>query len=222
MALPERGLTTFAVDGPTPSYPIRQLRDSRDRPWGFIGLVGLILAAAIALLVGPGLLAPGPSPQPSVAPSGGDPHVVASSLGTFAIAFDYGTQQYVVSRTTDSTTTELARQATSADQPPLPSGAPIFGVSEWSAACPGLTGGEPLRILFGSMFPADNPTYRGPPAAWTIAPDGLFIVILDPGHLDPGAQIRIGTSAGDVGMDVRAFDFALNSGAGQSSGCFVA
>lgn len=209
------------MDSPTPSYPVRPLRESGERPWGFLGLLGVILAAALALLVGPGLLAPGPSPQPSVAPST-DPHVVTSPLGTFGIAFDYGTQAYVLSRTVGSTTTELARQPLPADQPPAQSGEPLFGVSEWTAACPGLTGGEPTRILFGSMFPADNPEYRGPPAAWTIAPDGLFIVVLEPGHVDPGAQIRMGTSSGSIGVDGRAFDYALNSGSSQSSGCFVA
>ncbi|MBI3751194.1 MAG: hypothetical protein HY263_06005 [Chloroflexi bacterium] len=210
------------MGGPSPSYPVRPLEDRRERPWGFLGLIGLVLALAVALLVGPGLLAPGPSAQPSVAPSS-DPHVVVTgTLGTFAIAFDYAGQAFVVSRTVGSSTIELVRQPLPADQPQLPSGAPIFGVSEWSAACPGLTGGEPIRILFGSMYPPNDPVYRGPAAAWTIAEDGLFVIVLEPGHVDPGAEIRLGTASGSIGVDARAFDYALNSGASQSSGCFVA
>ena len=204
------------------SFQPRPLQDARDRPWGFVGLLGVIVVAAVALLVGPGMLAPGPSPQPSVAPSS-DPHVVPSSIGTFAIAYDYAAQAFVISRIVDATsTTELARQSLPQDQFPPQSGEPLFGVYEWAATCPGLTGGEPIRILFGSMYPAGNAQYRGPAAAWTIAPDGLFIVVLEPGHLDPGAQIRLGTAAGSIGVDAGAFDYALNSGASQSSGCFVA
>lgn len=206
---------------PPGAFQPRPLRDSHDRPWGFIGLIAAIVVAAAALLLGPGLLTPGPSPQPSVAPSV-DPHAVTSSLGTFGITFDYGPQAFVISRTVDSTTTELARQALPADQPRFPPGVPPYGVFEWSAACPGLTGGEPIRILFGSIFPADNPQYRGPTAAWTFAPDGLFIVVLDPGPLDPGAQIRLATSSGSIGVDAGAFEYDLNSGTHQASGCFVA
>lgn len=204
------------------SFQPRPLQDARDRPWGFVGLLGVILVAALALLVGPGLLTPGPSPEPSVAPSG-DPHVVASSLGTFAIEYDYAAQAFVISQIVDATsTTELARQRLPPDQIPAQSGEPLFGTFEWAAACPGLTGGDPVRIVFGSMYPVGNTQYRGPAATWTIAPDGLFLVVLEPGRLDPGAELRMSTSSGSIGVQGAAFDYALNSGAGQSSGCFVA
>lgn len=204
------------------SFQPRPLQDSRDRPWGFLALLGAVLLVAVGLLVGPGLLAPGPSPEPSVAPSS-DPHVVATSAGTFAIVYDYATQAFVINRTVDSAaTSQLARQPLPPDQFPAQSGEPLFGVFEWAATCPGITGGDPIRILFGSMYPAGNPQYRGPAADWAIAPDGLFIVVLQPGRLDPGAEIRMSTSSGSIGVEASAFDYALNSGASQSSGCFVA
>jgi hypothetical protein len=202
---------------PTPPTP-RPLRDSSGRPWGFFGLVGAIVVAALALLVAPSLLVPGPTPRPSVAPSF-DQHLVEGPDGIFTIAYADGA--IIVSGVNAGPMTELGRAAVPVEAQPAASGDPILGSIVATMTCPRPTGGEPIRFLFGSIFPSENAQYTGPRAAGAFAADGLFLWVLAPGHLDPGAQIRIETSGGSVGVDASTFDTTLNSGESQASGCRV-
>jgi hypothetical protein len=174
------------------------------------------VVAALALLVGPSLIAPGPTPRPSAAPSF-DQHTVEGPDGTFTIAYVDGA--IVVSSVNGGTTAELGRALVPVEAQPASSGDPILGSIVATMTCPRTTGGEPLRFLFGSIFPSDNAQYTGPRAAGAFAADGLFLWVLAPGHLDPGAQIRIETSGGSVGVDAANFDSTLNSGESQASGC---
>ena len=147
-------------------------------------------------------------------------HMVAAPQGTFTIAYDQGA--VVISRIDGTTSSVLGRQPVPDVYQPLESGAPLGGSNVWTMTCPTATGGEPLRIIFGSMFPADNGEYVGPPAAGTFASDGLYLYVLAPGHIDPGALIQVETSGGGIGVDASTFDLTLNSGASQASGCRVA
>jgi hypothetical protein len=201
---------------------VRPLRDSRDRPWGFLGLIGMIALVAAALLVGPSLLAPRATPPPSVAPSV-DPHVVAAAQGTFEIAYD-PTSALVIRRLDGSSPTELGREPLSPDQGPATVGGPFYNTGEWTLACPGAAGSEAIRMIFGTLFAPSvigGGQYLGPPASWSMAPDGMFLVVLDPGPVEPGAQLRVTTRGGMVSVDASAFDQALAEGTLQPSGCFV-
>jgi hypothetical protein len=126
-----------------------------------------------------------------------------------------------VSSVSAGVVTELGRAAVPVEAQPASSGDPILGSIVSTMTCPRATGGEPLRFLFGSIFPSENAQYTGPRAAGAFAADGLFLWVLAPGHLDPGAQIRIETSGGSVGVDASTFESTLDSGKSQASGCRV-
>jgi hypothetical protein len=93
---------------------------------------------------------------------------------------------------------------------------------DWTMACPDAAGGAELRILFGSIYPADHPAYSGPPANGTFASDGLFLYVLGPGQVGAGSQIRVQASGGTLDVAASTFDQTLESGDRQDSGCRVA
>jgi hypothetical protein len=198
--------------------PLRD-SDSRSRSWGYVGIVGLVLVAAAALLVGPNLLKPAATPPPSAAPSL-EAHVLATAFGTFGIAIDYQAQAFVVSRL-DSGPVALGGAVVSLDAPPLQTDAPLSGAWAWTMTCPGATAGEPIRMVFGALAPAANPQYLGPPASWSVASDGLFLIVLNAGAVDPGAEVRLSTRSASIGIDMSSFDSTTASGTPEPSGCRV-
>jgi hypothetical protein len=205
-----------------PRYVARPLRDSgRDRSWGFPVVIVVVLVAAGAILLGPNLLAPAVPASPTPGASL-DPHEVSSVVGTFAVSLDYQAGAFVVSRADSGSPTEIGRAVLPSDAPPLESGRPFNGSWGFTMVCPGATGSQPIRILFGALFPPEGAQYLGPPAAWSIAGDGLYIVVLNGGFVDPNAEVRLSTRGGSIGVDMRAFDYDLDSGESQASGCHVA
>jgi hypothetical protein len=187
------------------------------RPWGFILTIGAVLAAAVAILVVPGLLSPKAPPPASHAPAQ-ESHILTTSQGTYSIGYVDGAI-VVVER--NPVPDELGRAVVPDSMLPTASGEPLNGSGVWVLACPGAPGGDPFRVLFGTLYPNTDATYTGPPAAYTFAADGLWLVVLQPGHLDPGAGIRIESSGGASGVDAISFDLALRDGTAQPSGCFV-
>lgn len=218
-----RGGRLTTTDGEhKPGYTVRPLRDSGgSRSWAHAGLIAVVLAAAGAILLVPNLLAPAAPASPTPGASL-DPHEVRSVLGTYVVSLDGQAMAFVVSRADGGTTTEIGRAVLPADAPPLQSGQPFNGTWGFTMACPGATGSEPIRILFGALSEPAGAQYLGPPATWTIASDGLYLIVLDPGFVDVGAQVRLSTRSGSIGADVRAFDYDLDSGQSQASGCHVA
>jgi len=206
-----------------PRSVARPLRDSgSERSWGFPAIVLAVLVAAGAILLGPNLFSPPPaaaSPTPAASP---DPHIVASALGTFEVSIDYADEAFVVSRTDSGSPVEIGRAVVDPGGPQLETGRPTNGAFGFSMACPGATGSQPIRIVFGALFPATGVQYLGPAASWSIAGDGLFLIVLNPGFVDPSAEIRMSTRSASIGVDVSSFDYDLNSGAVQPSGCHVA
>ena len=104
---------------------------------------------------------------------------------------------------------------------PAASGAPLAGGGVWILSCPddGTTG--PVRIMFGSTYPILDARYTGPPAAFAFAPDGLWLVALEPGQVNPAATLNIVARGGGGGIDASEFEVALSSGTKQPSGCSV-
>ena len=186
-------------------------------PWGFLLTIGAILAAAAAILVVPGLVSPKAPPRPSHAPVE-DAHILTTGQGSYSISYADGA---IVVSERNPVPDELGRAIVPDEMRPTASGEPLNGSGVWVLACPGPPDGDPFRILFGTLYPNLDATYKGPPAAYTFAADGLWLVVLEPGHIDPGAQIRIESKGGASGVEGRTFDLALTEGKVQPSGCFV-
>jgi hypothetical protein len=138
------------------------------------------------------------------------------------VSLDYRGHAFVVSRADSGSPTEIGRAVLTSDAPPFASGEPFNGAWGFSMACPGPPGSQPIRIVFGSLYPAEGAQYLGPPANWSIGDDGLFLIVLNAGFFDPSAEIRMSTRSASIGVDVSAFDYDLNSGVSQASGCHVA
>ena len=206
-------------EGP-PRYTARPLRDSNARsvPLGYISVLAVVVVAAAVILVGPNLLTPAPSAGPTAVPSQ-DAHIVTTGQGSFEISVDYAGQAFVVSRADGGA--ELGRGVLPSDGPQLATEQPLNGAWAWALACPGPTGVQPIRIVFGALYPPDNPQYIGPAATWSIADDGLFMVVLNQGFFDPSAQIRMSTKGASIGVDVGSFATALDAGTPEPSGCRV-
>jgi hypothetical protein len=185
-------------------------------PWAFLATIAGVVVLAAAVLVVPGLLAPGPSAGPSAA-SSPDAHVLATDQGVFTIAYVDGA--IIVSRVGQATV-ELGRGVVPDVMRPRSSGGTLSGGGVWVLACPP-TADERIRVLFGAQYPIDGFRYVGPAAATAFAPDGLWLVVLEPGQLDPAAQIRIETRGGSSSVDATGFDEALADGVVQPSGCRV-
>jgi hypothetical protein len=217
--IPEPAAPALDPERPTPRYAARPLRDSSStsRSWGYLGVIGAVLVAAAVILVGPNLLTPAATPGPTVAPSF-DAHVLATSVGTYAISLDYQAEAFIVSRA-DGGSAELGRGVIAPDQPQLQSGAPLNGAYAWTLSCPSATANQAVRFVFGALAPADDPQYVGPAASWTVASDGLFLIVLNPGFVDPGAEIRLATRSTSIGVDVSSFAGASTSGTPEPSGC---
>ena len=189
-------------------------------PWGYLLSIGALAAVAVALLVVPGMLVPQPTTRPEPSATS-DPHVLGTGQGTFAIAYEGGA--LVVRRLTPIAEV-LGRAIVPDEMHPAASGAPLRGSGIWVLFCPSGAGGagsEPLRAMFGSTWPSTNGRYVGPPAAFAIADDGLWLVVLEPVRLDPNARLDVEAGGGGGGVDVRAIEAAPTDGRVQASGCAV-
>jgi hypothetical protein len=181
----------------------------RDVPWGYLAVVGLAVAAAIGLLVVPGMLSPTATPRPSpTQPVIGTGPEVTTGQGTFRIGQDGN--EIVIERLEPSPG-ELARVT-----------APRPGTSGvGSLACPGDGGVDPIRIVLGVEPDPSSPRYEGPPALGTVTEDGLWMVVLEPGPIEPTATMMLTTGRGNSGgFRGDPFERLLaGEGDAQPSGC---
>jgi len=193
----------------------------REVPWGYVLMLGAVVVVAAGLLVLPGLLSPHPSAAPATSPPAiGDEHEVTTAQGTFRFGYDGNA---ISIERVEPSPIELGRAVLPDFAQPSFSGVPVAGGGLWALACPGQGAAELIRILFGfeNAHP-QGPRYDGPPAVGSIADDGLWMFVIDPGPIDPDARISFMTSSGGGGILGSTFDRLLADQENpQPSGCFV-
>ena len=120
-------------------------------PWGFVGVLAVLLLGGAALLFGPGLLGgppqPSASPAPTLTPSI-DPRSVTTGQGTFGLRVD---GRYLVVDELAPTSRELGRVKLPDSSDPGASDQASGGTANWTLACPAAAGSSPIRIFFGIL-----------------------------------------------------------------------
>ena len=211
----------MSLDGDTQSADGWIMSDERSAPWAFWGVLSLLVVVAVGLLVVPGLLAPQPTPappRPTATPTI-DRHVITTAQGTFRFGIDGS--DIVINEVTP-TARELGRIPVLAGFDPSASVQTISGGGSWILACPDAAPGDALRIWFGLETDLTDARYSGPAAVSSFAEDGTWMVILDPGELDPGALLDMTTKNGESRNPATLFASVLaDPTTAQPSGCHL-
>jgi len=191
-----------------------------------VAAAGVVAIIAFANLSAPGTPPTASAPMPTASPKiaeatpapSSDPRVVVAPQGTFTIAYADGV--LTVSRLNAGVAVPLGGASVPSTVQPAFALPAFRGTRAWTMSCPDIGAGR-VRIVFGSIVPARDGQYLGPPASGAVGPDGLFFYVLGPGEIDPGATIGILTRGGQVSIDAAMFDVVLHGGRTPPSGCQV-
>jgi hypothetical protein len=220
----------------------RPIDDGPQRPWGFLIAVVVVGAVAAAILIGPSLLASSPAassgpegsvpmaaasgnggllasgPAPAATPSASAaPLIVTATQGRFMASYQDGS--ITVSKLADDVATILGSVAVPAVIQPAFDRPTFRGSQGWTMGCPDVGRGR-YRIFFGSIVAAAGAQYLGPAAKGAVAPEGLFLYVLEPGDSSSGVM-QLDSIGGSATADASLFDAVLQGGRTQANGCQV-
>jgi hypothetical protein len=175
-----------------------------------VGVIAALVVAA-ALVTWTVLPQGGASARPSLAPP--DPHVVAVDGAIWRV--DLVGRTLEIHRSIDDPSAAAAAELLAS----WDLGEFVNGGAASLLRCPRPDGAWQWAV-FGHQADLHPLTYSGPPAAWSWAPDGVWLVVLDTTKFDPAARVAMKEAADRVVSGVGGF-VPQPSDIAQPSGCFI-